>query len=111
MTIGQISKAVGISASAIRFYESTGLLPQPRRKNGVREYDESAIEEIKVLLYFRHNGVSIRSLSAENRHAAVERRIRELESVIDEAQAMKTRLESLLACRCNGETAQCVIFA
>ena len=111
MTIGQLSKTVGIAPSAIRFYESAGILPQPRRKNGVRDYDVSAVEEIKILLYFRNNGVSVRSLSAGDRHAAVEQRIRELELLIEEAQAMKRRLESLSECRCNGETSKCVIFA
>lgn len=53
MTIGEVAKAAGVSTSMIRFYESSGLLPRPRRKNGIRDYDASATDQLKVLRYFR----------------------------------------------------------
>jgi DNA-binding transcriptional MerR regulator len=111
MTIGQVSKAVGIAPSAIRFYESAGILPQPRRKNGVRDYDASIITQLKVLRFLRDSGVSVRGLAAADRHAEVERRIVELDELIQSATAMKQRLQSLLACECNGDAEKCVIFA
>lgn len=111
MTIGQLAKAAGISPSAIRFYESAGILPLPRRKNGVRDYDATAVNELKVLRFLRESGVSIRGLAADDRHAEVQRRIEELDELIESATAMKRRLQSLLACDCNGDTQKCVIFA
>jgi hypothetical protein len=50
-------------------------------------------------------------LAATDRHAEVERRIAELDALIESAEAMKTRLQSLLECECNGDTQKCVIFA
>lgn len=111
MRIGEVAKSAGIAASAIRFYESAGILPPPPRKNGVRYYDASIINELKVLRFLRDTGVSIRGLAAVDRHAEVERRIAELDSLIESATAMKARLESLMNCKCNGDTQRCVIFA
>ena len=110
MTIGQVSKTVGIAASAIRYYESAGILPPPQRKNGVRDYDASAVDQLKILRFLRESGVSIRGLAAKDRHAEVERRIAELDLLIGNAMEMKRRLEALLACQCEGDTSKCVIF-
>jgi DNA-binding transcriptional MerR regulator len=120
MTIGQVAKAAGVSASMIRFYESCGLLPHARRKNGIREYDASTIEQLRILRFYRASGVSIESLISmasadparrnKNRHEIVLRRIAELDGVIKEAGAMKRRLLSLLDCDCGGDMRKCVIF-
>jgi MerR family transcriptional regulator, redox-sensitive transcriptional activator SoxR len=49
MTIGQVAKDSGLAASAIRFYERTGLLPRARRIGGRRQYDSSVLERLAVL--------------------------------------------------------------
>lgn len=33
-TIGEVVKRTGIAASAIRYYESVGVVPKPARKSG-----------------------------------------------------------------------------
>ena len=111
MTIGQLSKTVGISASTIRFYESAGILRTPDRKNGIRDYDASTIEELRILIYLRNSGVSVRSLSSKNLRPEIERRIDQLNADIARSQAMKAQLEEVLACACNGERQHCIIFA
>lgn len=120
MKIGEVAKAAGVSASAIRFYESAGVLARPVRKNGVRDYDPAVVEQVRVLRFYRSTGVSIEDLAAmfsgdarsrrENAHDLVLRRIAEIDGVIAEARSMKRRLRKLLECRCNGETKRCVIF-
>lgn len=120
MTIGQIAKAVGIPQSAIRYYETVGILPRPPRKKGLRCYDADAIDQLKVLRFYRASGVSIRSLAAiatsergaagNIRRATVQRRIADLEACIADAQKAKRRLERLLACRCHGVRSECIIF-
>ena len=42
-TIGEIASRAGVAASAIRYYESIGLLPEPERESGQRRYDESVL--------------------------------------------------------------------
>lgn len=121
MTIGQVSKATGVSASAIRFYESSGVLPLPRRTGGIRQYDQSIVEQLAIVRFYRSSGVSVerlttmfapdRAIRSKNRHEAVTRRIAELDDVIKHARAMKRRLQGLQACTCNGDQKKCVIFA
>lgn len=42
MQIGTVSKRIGLSIDAIRFYERSGLLPRPRRtQGGFRLYGEN----------------------------------------------------------------------
>jgi MerR family redox-sensitive transcriptional activator SoxR len=36
LTIGQLARRVGLNASAIRFYERVGVLPEPERVGGQR---------------------------------------------------------------------------
>ena len=38
LTIGQVARHAGLKASAIRYYESVGLLPEARRESGQRRY-------------------------------------------------------------------------
>ena len=39
MTIAEVSRAYGISADTLRYYERIGLIPPvPRTKGGVRNY-------------------------------------------------------------------------
>ena len=49
MTIGQVAKDSGYAASAIRYYEESGLLPKPARVGGKRRYDPSVLERLAVL--------------------------------------------------------------
>lgn len=120
MTIGEVAKAAGVSASAIRFYESAGVLKSPARKNGIRDYEPAVVEQLRVLRFYRSTGVSIDDLMSmfardarsrrENAHAIVLRRIAEIDQVIAEARSMKRRLRKLLGCRCDGDSKRCVIF-
>jgi len=109
--IGEVAKQAGIAPSAIRFYESVGILSRPQRRNGVREYDASVVDQLRVLQFLRGGGLSIQSLAATDRHSAVERRIVEIDVLIEQLEAQKKRLQSLLACDCKGDTTQCVIYS
>ena len=42
LTISEVARQAGIRASAIRYYESVGLLPPPQRVSGQRRYHEDA---------------------------------------------------------------------
>ena len=51
MTIGQVAKATGMRASAIRYYERYGLLPPPRRAKGQRQYDSPVLERLALVRF------------------------------------------------------------
>src|SRR5262245_7921784 len=46
LSIGQVASRASVRASAIRYYESEGLLPKPARKGGRRVYDASVLDHL-----------------------------------------------------------------
>lgn len=50
MQIKTLARKTGLSDSAIRYYESIGLLPEPeRRPNGYRDYDEADVARLQFV--------------------------------------------------------------
>jgi DNA-binding transcriptional MerR regulator len=49
MRVGEIAEQTGVSVRAIRYYEQAGLLHAPRRANGYREFDASAVERVRAI--------------------------------------------------------------
>ncbi|MDQ0887829.1 DNA-binding transcriptional MerR regulator [Paenibacillus sp. V4I9] len=51
--ISELSRKTGVSLRSLRYYEEKGLLKPARLENGYREYDESHIEQVRIIkLYF-----------------------------------------------------------
>lgn len=60
MKIGDLAKQCGVAASAIRFYESRGLLKSiPRKLNGYREYPEEAVFLLTIIISAQQAGFSL----------------------------------------------------
>lgn len=67
-TITQISKLTGLSTSAIRYYESQGLIKNiTRNSNGRRVYTNRDLEVINLIKCLRELGVSIKLMKKEYR--------------------------------------------
>lgn len=47
--IGELAKEVDINPSAIRYYESIGMLPKPKRINGQRRYNIQVLDQLKFI--------------------------------------------------------------
>ena len=63
MTIAEVSRAYGISADTLRYYERIGLIPPvPRTKGGVRNYGEESCGWIQLMKCMRAAGVQIEAL-------------------------------------------------
>ena len=43
LTIGEVARCAGVRASAIRYYEEAGLLPEPECIGGKRRYEEGIL--------------------------------------------------------------------
>ncbi len=112
MTIGQVARKSGLRASAIRFYEKTGLLPKPDRAGGQRRYSDTVLDRLALLEFAKQCGFrldEIRQLfggfednapiSARVRNLAG-RKIQELEELARRIEAMKATLARAGRCRC-----------
>ena len=59
MTINDISKELGITKRAIKFYEEKGLLSVPKDENGYRNYSQEHIRSLKTISVYRKLGIGI----------------------------------------------------
>lgn len=56
-TIGQLAKSLGVAASAIRYYEDSGLLPRPARSaSGYRIYGSEDRRRLQLIVRVRTLG-------------------------------------------------------
>jgi MerR family redox-sensitive transcriptional activator SoxR len=114
LTIGEVARRAGMRTSTLRYYESMGLLPTPRRASGGhRRYDSSVFEQLAVLRMAQQMGLTIaemRLLVAEFDTAtpASERwqllaptKLKEVEDTIARAQQTRRILEQFLQCKCQ----------
>jgi len=59
MTINDISKELGLTKRAIKFYEEKGLLFVPKDENGYRNYSQEHIRILKTISVYRKLGIGI----------------------------------------------------
>jgi len=60
MQIQDLAHRTGVSAKAIRYYESIDLLPSPKRRpNGYREYGQADVERLKLVAGARNLDFSL----------------------------------------------------
>ena len=63
MRIGGLAGISGVAASTLRFYESNGLLPAPRRAgNGYRDYPEDTLERIGMIRLAQSLGFNLEQI-------------------------------------------------
>lgn len=60
MKIGELAQRTGLTASAIRFYESKGLLNAvSRQANGYRDYPLEAVAVLSIIVNARQTGFTL----------------------------------------------------
>ena len=62
LTIGQLAERVGVSVSAMRFYEAKGLVHPMRNEGGQRRYRRSDIRRISFVLIAQQIGLTIEEI-------------------------------------------------
>ncbi|MEP6800912.1 MAG: MerR family transcriptional regulator, partial [Acidobacteriota bacterium] len=107
MTIGELSRKTGLSASAIRYYEKERLIPTAPRRSGRRVFDGRALEQIAVVRLARDAGFTlaeIRQLVSEFRNnrwrPLAERKLIEVRDAALRLRQMTRILERLIECQC-----------
>lgn len=129
MRIGDLSATSGLTTKAIRFYEQSGLLPEPpRTSGGYRDYPEQAaarlafirdaqgasltLAEIRSILAIRDSGQTpcehVTALINE-RLDDIERRLAEMATTRDVLRSLARRAASTSPAACT-ENDICVIL-
>ncbi len=116
MSIGEVAQRAGVRPSALRYYESIGVLSAPERENGRRRYNGEVlrdvldrlavvrvaqqagftISEIRVLL----DGFSEGTPPSERWRVLAQEKLPEVEALVERVLGMKRLLERGLRCEC-----------
>jgi DNA-binding transcriptional MerR regulator len=121
LTIGKLAAAAGVNASAVRYYERRALMPEPERMSGQRRYGPDAIARLRTIRAAQQAGLSLEEIaqllagaeegeSAEALRALAERKLPDIEALIERVQTMKRWLELAAECRCASLDV-CQLFA
>jgi MerR family transcriptional regulator, redox-sensitive transcriptional activator SoxR len=115
LTIGEVARYAGIETSAIRYYESVGLMPPPRRINGRnRRYDVSVLKRLGLIQLLRDAGFGIREIqvlfsdmstdapTTTHWQALAIEKIAEMDALIKRTQATRRWLAEALKRECKG---------
>jgi MerR family redox-sensitive transcriptional activator SoxR len=112
LLIGEVARRARVRPSAIRYYESVGLLTEPGRVGGRRRYSPEVLRTLAVIGAGQRAGLSLAEvrelLTASNGGGAVSERLREIaqrklpevEALIERSLLVKGWLEAAAACRC-----------
>lgn len=108
MRIRELANKTNVSAETIRYYESVGLLPAPKRAaNNYREYTEADVERLRFIASARSLGLSPADigeiLAARDRGiapcervlSALDRSLVDLDRRLAAMLALRERLQSL----------------
>lgn len=108
MQIGEVARNIGVATSAIRFYEESGLLPEPSRTaSGYREYDPSIIDRLTFIRAGQAVGLTLAELrdvlgirdrgETPCAHVAelIDRRIDEIDQRIEDLRRLRRELTAL----------------
>jgi MerR family redox-sensitive transcriptional activator SoxR len=112
MKIGELAKRTSLNASAVRYYESVGLLAAPYRTAGQRRYPDDAVYRVLLIRFASDMGFTLGEirifLSGLRDDAPVgprwtklaQRKIAEVKRTMERSLRLKLLLEHMLRCRC-----------
>jgi len=108
MKIGELGRAAGLTAKAIRYYESIGLLAEPdRTESGYRDYDTATLDRLEFIGQAQASGLTLAEIgsildikdaggkSCEHTYGLLRRHLDRLDTQIEAMQRQRTELAAL----------------
>jgi MerR family redox-sensitive transcriptional activator SoxR len=65
LTIGEVARRSGVKASALRFYETRGMISSERFGSGHRRYHRPVLRRIAFIVFAQRMGLSLDEIGAE----------------------------------------------
>lgn len=113
LSIGEVADRTGLSVSAIRFYETQGLVSPTRNPGGQRRFPRSDIRRLSFVLIAQQLGFTIEEIRRrldqlpdqrtpnQKDWSRLSREFRdELQHRIDMMERMRDRLDGCIGCGC-----------
>ena len=112
MRIGDLARRSGMNASAIRYYESVGLLKPAERVAGQRHYSPEAVDRVLLIPFASDMGFTLSEIKlfldglrgdtpvGPRWKKLAQRKIQEVKESIHRSQQLKLLLNHLLRCQC-----------
>jgi MerR family redox-sensitive transcriptional activator SoxR len=112
LTIGEVARRTGLRTSAVRYYESVGLLPLPPRLNGRRRYGPDVVRLLQTIRFAQDAGFSVAEVKtlfhgfeasvrpSARWRALAARKLVELDALVARAEIMREALRTGMRCGC-----------
>ena len=113
LTIGDLSRRTGLAVSAIRFYETHGIVQPLRNAGGHRRYARADIRRLSFVMVAQRLGFPLAEIAAHMAHLPAHKaptksdwtRIsrgfrRDIDARIDALTALRDKLDGCIGCGC-----------
>ena len=111
LSIGELARQSGIRASALRYYESLGLLPAANREGGRRHWPAATMRRIALIKMSQRAGFTLAEIgqlldseagqsATRQWRAFAERKLPDIDRAIKEGQILRKAVAACLACGC-----------
>jgi len=107
MQIGELARRAGIHASALRYYETIGLIVPAARVGGRRVYDEAALQRLAVIVMAKELGFTLAEIRelfggfvVRRWKPLATRKLTELEQMRLRIGLMESMLRKMIRCGC-----------
>lgn len=61
-SISEISEMFDIPVSTLRYYDGQGLFPHLKRENGIRQFSDEEIQQLRLIQCLKASGLEIRDI-------------------------------------------------
>jgi MerR family Zn(II)-responsive transcriptional regulator of zntA len=116
LRIGELAELTETNNETLRFYESKGLLPEPKRTPaGYRLYGDAAVQQVRFIMRAKRMGFSLAevaellSLNVDKQDATcgevkdlAEQKLRVIQDKLDELHRMQAALQQITDACCGG---------
>jgi MerR family transcriptional regulator, copper efflux regulator len=117
MHIGEVASRVGVSTSAVRYYERRGLLVADTRRSGQRRYSVESLRRLVFIGMLQEAGLGLDDIagildaaSVDEWKAIAARRLDALDAQIAQLERARSYLQGALLCRYDHPASDCKIM-
>jgi MerR family transcriptional regulator, redox-sensitive transcriptional activator SoxR len=111
LSIGEVARRAGMTASRIRYYETRGLIDPPERSGGKRRYSQRVVRRLAIIDAAQRVGFSLEEIHdlLGSRHGPAHERLRrlalrklpEIDQLIVRATTVQQLLQFCGDCHCK----------